>query len=799
MPLAPIVVWPHAKVWGARDLFPALEPLEALLDVHSVDMHAVGYLLPDVADGQPRIKIEQLPELIATGREPLMWWVFVDVDNPRHALHVGDPSNRIKELFARAPHSALQSAGVYTTQAGFRLLWRLAVPIPVGQYRAFMEAFLAQLSKQTGLPYAAEAGPLGGLDPTCTQWYRCYRLPYVVRDGKPTQPALIDFGRCLRMPLDWRPREPLTRDALPQVAPADAPPCPLSADDVPHEHWQALADHRNGASAKCYAAAYDGTPLAKRGDRDNTMIRAINEVFDALGSATAIDPWNILARSIAADASDGAPTLAKLWERCQHFARARQRDLASRALARVQPPIVFTQKGRYYVLNETTGSYMPPVAPVALVHGLEHYAPTMGLLTRSNSNKPRDTAELLADYGQPARNIIVVLGTATTTYEQDTGTLYEAACATRHPDPIFHPEVDVWLSLLGGDGAGGSGPLLAERFKAWLATLTQLDDPTCALYLEGPPSIGKGMLAAGLSSLWGDEGATSYDDAIGAFNDALTRCPLVHVDESVNAETRRFGNGGWTASFRTLTGDSTRPLHRKYADAATLQGCPRLLITANNADALKIRERLTAEDIAAIAMRILHIRAADTAKQWLINIGGRAATRDWVQGAGRKPGKIAEHVAWLTANHPMTPGSRFLVEGVLSDYHRDLAANHGIASAVLATLAHCAIRKQHPTGIEFGRVDEPGMVCVNMQVLRKQWTVLTSELPPSESVLAGALGALADGPSVTKQVSTGRMRIWRIPVSSILRVATLLQIGDPDTLPVLLSQHVAMTQPGPNQ
>jgi hypothetical protein len=333
----------------------------------------------------------------------------------------------------------------------------------VSYYNGWARAFLAHLSKATGIPLidpkAARAPGgtgEGGIDATCAQWTRCYRLPYVLRSDGPgdayvTDPA-IDLSRLWSGALAWAPKGAnLTREVpAPRAGDSDhgadgAPPFP-GPDDVTADEWRALSD------SKYLVQMQEGKPLSKKGDRDQAMMRAIGDVVGALDTTDPSVPWRCLARAVAADTSEGAPTLEKLWDRCVYVARKQADQHAVSRMMETQPAIVFAGRG-YYVWNERVGGYMPPVQAYALCHGLETYAPTLGLVTRTPTGKPRDTAEYVAAYGAPAREVVVEMGRRLTTYDRATGTLTEGCCVLRDAAPRRHAAVETWLEYLGG-GAG---------------------------------------------------------------------------------------------------------------------------------------------------------------------------------------------------------------------------------------------------------------------------------------------------------------------------------------------------------
>jgi hypothetical protein len=273
---------------------------------------------------------------------------------------------------------------------------------------------------------------------------------------------------------------------------------------------------------------------------------------------------------------------------------------------------------------------------------------------RNDKGKLLDVAELLVQIGAVATAMVYDLTGKHAHYDGDGigGTLY-MPCVQRRPIvPKFHPQIDRWLRLL-------AGPRYA-RLEAWLATVGMLERPAVALYLKGEPGCGKGMLPLGVARLWGMEIA-SYRDVFGsAFNSALRKSPIVFLDEGMGRNGDNGGNVSIdTETFRNFIGSSAHTLTEKFKPSATLLGCPRLIVSANHYDALRIRTGDTHADDAAIGERILLIEINEDARAYLASIGGRATTEAWVAGD-----ELPAHIAWLEVNRrPAAFGARWLVDG----------------------------------------------------------------------------------------------------------------------------------------
>ncbi len=756
----PLVILPHARIPSGPQKFEPTDGFDAIKQTHETDAHAVAYYFPD-GERCPRIKLGDLSDLIDEGREPVLGWVFVDVDNPNHKRWTPDEAEAHWVGLKHNP--TVEGAGFYGTRGGYRLVYRLAEPLPVSVASSYITQFYAHL-RNGGVP----------VDPECVErWNTLFRLPRVTRDGEPLK-AFVDLSRL--SPLKWAAPLPLKNH--------------IPAKNSIHNHrerpelnpltdlgWATLANCGDILGAKLEKLR-DGKPIASKGSRQSTMFKVGAAI---IGKLELNDPefvYQALAPSVVAAGREGSKvTLDELWDRCCYLvevdkAKRKSREEIKEIVASAQPPIVY--HGSSYYIHDTAGkTYRSPVPGAAICQALEQHCKIPGLETRTHNQKPRTVPEYLAEYGRQAVDVIVEMGRKNGEYLADLngGTLIDGCCIPAAVTPEKNEDVAAWLKHFGGE--------YHEKLLDWIATVSQLDRPTCALYIEGKPGTGKGLFASGIASLWG-AGATSYADATGKFNSALTRNPVVLVDEMSQAFD---GGDGFSAGFRTLIGESSRQLRRKNMPSATIRGCPRLIIAANNANALKLTENLGRDDLLAIAERILHFKTDDTARDFLDFMGGREFTKNWVLDERGRPGAIAKHAKWLAQNRTVKTGSRFLVQGEIADWHRDLMGNSGLQGASLAALAHHIDRERPVEGIEISGK----FIYVNVPTLRGQWGLLMGDNPPREGSLANALKTLAGGIQVRRNFSGSRLRCYRLELSDVIRRGESLQIGDVEKFENLLN------------
>ena len=198
--------------------------------------------------------------------------------------------------------------------------------------------------------------------------------------------------------------------------------------------------------------------------------------------------------------------------------------------------------------------------------------------------------------------------------------------------PRKHEHVDKWLRALGGD--------CYPELSQWLASCKQLDRPAPMLYVHAKKNAGKTLLAQGLASLWGRP-YVAMADAIGDFNGACAHMPLLFADEGFPAKLD-------FQRLRSMITDRTRSVNEKYQPAYDVEGCVRVLVAANNSDAMRYQRTgsLTRDDVEAIADRLLVIPGQDEAIAALEGCNTTAMASH----------EIAEHVLWLAETVPLASG-----------------------------------------------------------------------------------------------------------------------------------------------
>ena len=749
-----LCVWPDRHVKGldgptsAVSKFPLLDWKQALKTRYTTDAHVACYYVEGETE-LPRINKSAHQWLIEEGKEPKVQWLLIDVDNPGHK-EWESAEQRQQAMDDLTINPLLEDAGIYTTRAGYRLLWRLEKPVLARHWKSFYNQFRKHLI-DNGIP--ADTAE------TLAVWSTSFRLPYVTRDGQPTTSTMDLTPLTDGYTLTWTPAARLRTEVGTSSADIDD----TKREVVPptREEWR----HLIGASlaGRYVHKLEDGKPLGKPGNRDNALMEVIASLGGYLKATDPNQIYRFIHRSVAADQSEGAPSLKNAWEKCCRIASreaGKLREEKATAQSREkQPAILVHQDKHFYVLDTRQEPWQYHAFPVGgnmLVNALEAYSlpgiPTIS--TRSQKGTPTAVRQLVSDHGRVVTQVIYVMGQPRAEFKQDNGgTLFLGCCVPVGVEPQQDDRVAEWLETL----AGPKVDVLLD----WLATVKVLDLPTCAMYLKGKPGTGKSMLISALASVWGSK-ATPMQEMMSPFNAGLLECPVVAADEGV---TLTQGSMSPDIVFRNLVANSDHSINRKNQPVVRVQGCARVIICANNDRALQFNNSLTEEDLQAIVSRTLYIEAQPGAATYLRNLGGRNATKDWVMN-GNSPGRISKHIAWLAANRTVRYGNRLLVEGRLEDWHRRFIVSVGINSQVLYIIAKMISRDGNKKDTCF---KEDEQVYVTTEVVVDKWDAyFPSFKSPTPRRLANALSNLST--SKTRK-GGGRQVFWAIPWASVVTEA----------------------------
>ena len=352
-------------------------------------------------------------------------------------------------------------------------------------------------------------------------------------------------------------------------------------------------------------------------------------------------------------------------------------------------------------------------------------------------------------------------------YDHKEQTMYEACAPFASIEAVYHEDVNTWLQLLGG--------IDYELLFDWMAHIKTLSEPLGALYLKGAAAVGKSLFVAGIAKLWRSGSYTQLTHALQQFNDSLIHSPIVFADEGL-PKIRDI-----TAKMRDLITSRDLKIERKGKPIIKLEGATRVIIAANNYNALKSEGEHTNDDFEAYAQRFTLIECADEAEGYLKSLSTEALDT-------MRSSRIAEHCQHLIENRQMIrdPASRFIVKtNGAARLKNHLIMNNEETSIVIEwlagflrnpTKAHNAdnnsgdSKKFDPPSIVY-RPDEPEVLYVNSTSVRDNWPLYTDYRQDfTQKQITTALSAIAKGKSKDIRTESGKMKYWPVDVK-VLRVA----------------------------
>ena len=158
---------------------PTLPVVEALSTLYDTDAHFVPYRLQTLDgkdfDACPRIRNEAMPHLADYGVK-IVWDVAVaDIDHEdTHAGRMTEPSQEWRDTVWAQAQSACPDALLYQTRGGMRVIVALPHTMEQAEYLSWCKTFRAYLRSWCQ----------GSRVDEIVSALQCYRLAYVVRDGR---------------------------------------------------------------------------------------------------------------------------------------------------------------------------------------------------------------------------------------------------------------------------------------------------------------------------------------------------------------------------------------------------------------------------------------------------------------------------------------------------------------------------------------------------------------------------------------------------------------------------------------
>lgn len=752
-----------------------------------------------------------------------------DFDRPKVEGHKQpwESAEEPAEVLAQLLEADLQPTAFYSTKHGARIIYVLDRPLPVEQGEGAYQIML-RLLQQAGVHS----------DENTADWTRFFVAPFVTKEETKLWELdyiwVEEFDAVLSA--DWV----LQQGTVPQVIEleGDAPDedtCArfletLSRGKVVATDFVRQAKKRLQNSPYFDVIFHESPPPWPDGERNSGLWKLVGHVTHRLwGCVEELTHVHVFAllRALAGrmepSADDPTPYVEKLWDMVcrtwekhhdeQEVERATTEQVMERALMGMRAQarthgeplhVLAAKRGlseidwmREHLIaqcgNETylmgpDGYYTSrPIRNLAGIQGaVKHLGleDLYGLVDRDGEIVGRE--ELLKQRAFAVGEIRLELGLRQgelRDLDQPLPTLALPSHYLRPEKAQFVPIVDTYLRTLAGDNY--------ERLVDWLAFAQDVHKPICALSLCGASNTGKTFMAELIGARFGP-GQKNGDEVFGAYNGGLVRNPVINFDEGATV----FKNAKAADEvFRTYVTGGTIPVKEKYLSTRQAEVYPRIIIGANNIEAL--RAVISGRDLDdasydALSDRVLHIEVRPEAALWLSEHGGRELTNNWLYGD-----RLAlRHLAWLYENRPTrsrwSGSGRLLVEGerhseVLEDMRWSTPEIEAVMRAILRAVRVADTRGSQAILLNCPRAPG-GVLLVNSNgLLEFMGSVMDHELRQVNLTLrkiGGALNRLSmQGKPDWFADSNGGKRRWKqINPEKLIRFAMQYGIECPATL-----------------
>lgn len=607
---------------------------------------------------------------------------------------------------------------IYTTKNGARFIYVLPEPVLVREVEDYHRG-LVHLFGTKGLV----------ADPACSDWTRFFRMPSVMRDGKPSWETpyfrLLEQWDTFVVLADVpKVEKPNGGDSYAPLKNIDRPrPSNEDAQDMLEVKGMGNMKTRSTALFKeakrrltgrnCYPCLFDMQPIAREGERDAKLTSFVGEAVAVLYFMDGCTPelvYSLFMPAVEQLKSDaGCPNwLEKLWYLvCYSWAREVAKDESREQKQKISA--VKTEDSLQAMLNGMRKWCNAPeldqddarACAWMLTHAIamtrakryhvlrpdgffsRHGVPREHLLTEMRESGLSQFIEMEKDVGGERvpispNELLAIHGTL----------VHEVQGAANHRGAIVKnfgsPDATLVVALY--SLRRDLEPTMNSSVDIWLRKLVgeehvqDLRDwigfaldfeggPICALSVAGPPGCGKKMLVRGLAECINTGAVASGLDLVQRFTPTLMKTPFLCVDEGLPSKVP--GGIDIADQFRRVVSGESITIDVKFGDPVTIFNPLRVIFTANNLEtvrAITSHRDLTPEDQAALSTRIMHVDVLQGAADWLAANGGTRMTKGWIMGDAGDPSQyvLAKHFLWLYENRPKQPkGVRLLVEGNL--------------------------------------------------------------------------------------------------------------------------------------
>lgn len=677
------LVLPHAKVKAGPGGYPTYTLEQALTEQFDTDAHIALY------DADRRLLLDQAPE----GATATL--VALDYDLPDHSA-LSLTAEQGQEILDQAAALDPPPTHTYATRGGARLLYVLDPPVKHLETEAIHQQLADRLASQGFV-----------VDPNCWSWCRLFRLPRVRRDGEDLcLPVQLNVGP----PLNWQaqgfdlkksPRNftvTLRRDPIPEHQQA----LDLVWEQLPRSRkltaWGVEARRRlrgriMGELDKCFGKDNQPPIPDPRNVNLMVMIGSAVSIMQGIEGTTPDHIYGMLLDRVEQsrrpeDYAKRRDLAAECWKMIQYCwsheeglaehleeetakatasALTEGEDLEDLRRRLVLRPAKARAHGYYVMLSDGSYSKLPQTRDTLLNALIRNGIAGPGKIIPEEVETQRGTRpwtpqEIINNFVTSIEPEIVKIPGISPKRGGwlDGETLHFGSYSRADLEPEWNRDVELWLQMLFGDHY--------EMVCRWIGLALAFErGPICALSVHSPPGTGKNLFVRGLIEATHPPSVVAAKHVFGRWQYKLEDTPWIWADEALPSAPNLAND------FRTLISGGEVGTEQKYAHPTGVQVCPRILITANNKEAIETlfaAPGLTQSDVEAIAQRIYHVDCPASAAEHLKNLGSFEHTEGWVKGPQGTPSKmiLARHFLALYEKHKETPAmGRFLMEGLTSN------------------------------------------------------------------------------------------------------------------------------------
>jgi hypothetical protein len=424
--------------------------------------------------------------------------------------------------------------------------------------------------------------------------------------------------------------------------------------------------------------------------------------------------------------------------------------------------VLISPKGELFLLNQY-GDYSTIGTPSSGLHGAIEGMGLGRLYGLERFGDRITEGELKRQHGFPIAEVVGELGIEAgrlSGLHEGHPTLHIPTYHLLDIDPLFVQEVDDWLHAFGGESY--------ERLIDWIGHAQNTPRPICALSLTGGASSGKTFFGELMGARFGP-GQKNGAQIFGQWNFRLRDNPVIHLDEDLG---NLKGVTNLDARFREFVTGGNFTLSQRNVDERSYEVYPRVIISANDLEALK--HIVASRDLAdasheALAERLLHIEVGKKAQRLL----ERDVTENWIKGD-----KLAlRHFAWLYENRTqpsLWQGSgRFLVEG---DRQAEVLQESRFSSPTIVAVQQALVKIVESSGNMASGAEILGgyVICSATRIaeMMNQQSHHFYNINKSPKLIGAALRNLSNG-----EGTKSPFRLWHVPIEILLRYA--IETGAP--------------------